>query len=67
MNLFFRKNSCLPLTSQMFEISQLSVNMSKASILLAIRIISSWLQKTPRPSCFSEDSLLRDVFPETGG
>ncbi|XP_041362052.1 vacuolar protein sorting-associated protein 13B-like [Gigantopelta aegis] len=61
----FWKNSYLPLTDQMFEISQLSVNMSKASILLTVRIISSWLQETPRPSCFSEDSLLQDLFPET--
>ncbi|XP_048244061.1 vacuolar protein sorting-associated protein 13B-like isoform X2 [Haliotis rufescens] len=58
-------NTYLPLTEWMSEMPQLSINLTKASVLLMVKITSSWLHKDPQPGQFTEDSLLTDMFPES--
>ncbi|GFO46200.1 vacuolar protein sorting-associated protein 13b [Plakobranchus ocellatus] len=74
-------NSSLSLNEWMYEVPNTSVNVSKASVLMASRVVASWLSPSS-PSSFyagksqaadqyhhqqmSSDSLLDDLFPTSG-
>ncbi|KAK3772280.1 hypothetical protein RRG08_039097 [Elysia crispata] len=75
-------NSSLSLNEWMYEVPNVSVNVSKASILMVCRIVSSWLSPSSPSSIYaketrsaehnyqqqlmSSDSLLDDLFPISG-
>lgn len=63
---FVRNNSHLPTLEHLYELPQLSVHLTKASLLLSINVLLSWQQVTPKPFKVSEDSLMEDVFIQAG-
>lgn len=60
------KNSYLPKFERVYELPQISLSLSKAGLLVAMEILSSWQQKNPRPSDILANTLLEDVFPQEG-
>ncbi|KAH3830482.1 hypothetical protein DPMN_103726 [Dreissena polymorpha] len=50
----------------MYELPQLTMTLSKPAIHVAMAIVSSWKQNTPKPADILANSLLDDMFPSTG-
>ncbi|KAK7463278.1 hypothetical protein BaRGS_00038145, partial [Batillaria attramentaria] len=58
------KSSYLPTWEHTYELLQVSVAASKASLVAVVQVVSSWTQPT-LTSAHTEDTLLTDLFPDT--
>ncbi|KAK6186959.1 hypothetical protein SNE40_006214 [Patella caerulea] len=60
-------SSSIAETETMVELNQLSVSLTKATVMLLVRQISSWLTMIPQLNQYQHDSLLDDIFtPQSG-
>ena len=50
----------------MYELPQLTANLTRPQVLLALQVLNSWKQRHPDPMKFATLSVIEDIFRPTG-
>ena len=50
----------------MYELPQLTANLTRPQVLLARQVLNSWKQRHPHPMKFATLSVIEDIFRPTG-
>ncbi len=54
-----------PRAECMYELPQLTGNLTRPQVLLLLQVLQSWLQSHPDPARFNTLSVIQDIFRPT--